>query len=305
MTEKLEVTLDLICSEISELLSKSSVTESLIFKPGNASRYQDIDNVKFKDILESTIISEESYKIACERGFNSNRPIYDLLYRSVYISKFLDINFSVFGTELSLLPLAYSSVLAYNLDSLISKSTQIIRSLDKNDSKWFSNSLKELKLSYLGTLSSMDFRSIDEDLWKVFIYSSNEDSLIRNIVRGYEYSIEVYNTIKQDPCKDFDNNIQNAFIQILSKVPDGLIYRKFGAKAALRVSEYASKIPECPSQNELYAFNKFLLSNKYNPGSTADIIATGLALYNLDKWYEKARLNIRFPLPRGCDRIYK
>jgi triphosphoribosyl-dephospho-CoA synthase len=302
---KLEVTLDLICSEISGLLSNSSILESLIFKPGNASRYQDIESVKFEDILESAIISEESYKIACERGFYSDRPIYDLLYRSVYISKTIDVNFSILGTELSLLPLAYSSTLAYNLDSLISKSSDVIRSLDKNDSKWFSEALKELELSYLGTLNTMDFRNIEEDLWKVFTYSSNEDSLIRNIVKGYEYSIEVYNIIKQDPCKNFDKNVQTAFIRILSKMPDGLIYRKFGAKASLRVSEYASKLPECPDQSDLRKLNEFLITNKYNPGSTADIIATGLALYNLDKWYEKARLNIRLPLPRGCNRIYK
>ncbi|WP_162582713.1 triphosphoribosyl-dephospho-CoA synthase [Acidianus brierleyi] len=301
----MEVTLDLICSEIAGLLSKSSIIESLVFKPGNASRYQDINSVKFRDILESAIISEESYKIACKRGFYSDRPIYDLLYRSIYISKIIDVNFSIFGTEISLLPLAYSSVLAYNLDSLISMSTQVVRSLDRDDSKWFSNSLNELKLSYLGTLSSMDFRNMEETLWNVFMYSSNEDSLIRNIVRNYEYSIEVYNIIRQNPCKDFENNIQTAFIRILSKVPDGLIYRKFGARVALRVSDYASKLPECPSQSDLYEFNKFLVSNKYNPGSTADIIATGLALYNLDKWYEKTRLNIRLPLPRGCDRIYK
>lgn len=305
MIGKLEVTLDLICSEISALLSKSSIIESLVFKPGNASRYQDIDSVKFRDLLESALISEESYKIACKRGFYSDRPIYDLLYRSIYISKTIDINFSIFGTEVSLLPLAYSSVLAYDLDSLISISTQVVRSLDKNDSKWFSNSLKELHLSYLGTLNSMDFRNMEEDLWKIFIFSSNEDSLIRNMVRSYEYSIEVYNIIKQNPCKNFENNIQSAFIRILSKVPDGLIYRKFGARTALRVSDYASKLPECPSQNDLHEFNKFLVLNKYNPGSTADIIASGLALYNLDKWYEKARLDIRLPLPRGCDRIYK
>ena len=148
----------------------------------------------------------------------------------------------------------------------------------------------------------MDYREDEyEPMYEVLLYSSNMDSVARNMVRNYEYSYNAYRIIMES--KSLEEGVQKAFIEILAEQPDGLIYRKYGGKIALLVSQMAREVKENPEK--LSDLNNFLVKNNYNPGSTADIIASGIALYLLDKWYEKTRNDYPLPLPRGCSRIYK
>jgi len=303
VTGELEDTLHQICREASVVLSSSTVIEASVFKPGNASMYQNIRGVRYVDLLLSALISVDSYAQACIRGYNSKRPIYDLLYSSVSTAKKMGIDFAIFGTALAHLPLAYSITLSDNVSTLIGKASEVLRSLDEKETEWFSKALFLQTPSYLGRLESMDFREMKERLWDVFLYSAREDSLMRNITNNYKYSIEVYEILKEDKCNSLEKDIQSAFIRVLRENPDGLIYRKYGGRAALEVSAYAGRLHECPTDAELHEFNQYLTSKGYNPGSTADIIALGISLYRLEQWYEKTRSSVRLPLPRGCSRL--
>lgn len=296
MIETLEDILDQLCNEISSLLTFSTVIEASTFKPGNASRFQDLKNVKYLDLIFSAILAQDSYKVACTRGFRGQKTIFDLLYITITTSKKLNVNYSILGTQMLLLPISYAVTKSTDITSLKMYLTQVIKTLDKQDGEWFIKSLKELRPSYLGTLNVMDYRSIEGyTLYQILEFSAKIDSVARNMISGYRYSFEAYEIIKS--CKDkVERCIQIAYLSILSEVPDGLVYRKFGGRVALTISKLASEILKHIDDSKIAEFNEYLVTNGFNPGSTADIIASGIALYLIDDWYERNRSNHKFPL---------
>lgn len=288
------------CEEISTILSKASIDEALIDKPGNASRLKDIKSVSFSDIIFSSLIIKEYYREAClkktEREYDS---LYKLLYEAIVESKRLNVNFSIFGTAMQLLPIAYSSL--FSLQETLKKASQVIRGLNKKDSYYFSLSLKELKLSYLGKIDKMDYTELDNySLYEILLKSAEIDSSVKNMIHNYKYSLEV---IKYIRFYGFENGVLYGFLKILCETPDGLIIRKNGGHIALKISSIACDILNNYSKERLKEFDSFLSSNNYNPGSTADIIATGIALYYLDEWYKKYSPSFTGTMQRGCGRI--
>jgi len=277
--------------------------ESYIFKPGNASRFQDLNNVKYIDIVKSIILSTNYYKELCIRNYLKIRRIYDTILNIIDQARKLGFEYQLFGTYLLLAPIAYVALTVSNIFDLKKTIGNTIKSLNNEEAKWFLDALKRLNLSYLGKLSFMDYRDINNiDFITLMKFSSNYDIVTLNIVNEYLITFEAYNIIKENLCDNFEKNVQRAFIKILSKYPDTLISKKYGVYISLKVSKIARSISECPSEQELNMFNKFLLQNNLNPGSTADLIASSLAIYYLDEWYKKNGINWRTFLQHECDR---
>jgi triphosphoribosyl-dephospho-CoA synthase len=277
--------------------------ESYIFKPGNASRFQDLNNVKYIDIVKSIILSTNYYKELCIRNYLKIRRIYDTILNIIDQARKLGFEYQLFGTYLLLAPIAYVALTVSNIFDLKKTIGNTIKSLNNEEAKWFLDALKRLNLSYLGKLSFMDYRDINNiDFITLMKFSSNYDIVALNIVNEYLITFEAYNIIKENLCDNFEKNVQRAFIKILSKYPDTLISKKYGVYISLKVSKIARSISECPSEQELNMFNKFLLQNNLNPGSTADLIASSLAIYYLDEWYKKNGINWRTFLQHECDR---
>ncbi len=277
--------------------------ESYIFKPGNASRFQDLNNIKYIDIVKSIILSTNYYKELCIRNYLKIRRIYDTILNIIDQARKLGFEYQLFGTYLLLAPIAYVALTVSNIFDLKKTIGNTIKSLNNEEAKWFLDALKRLNLSYLGKLSFMDYRDINNiDFITLMKFSSNYDIVALNIVNEYLITFEAYNIIKENLCDNFEKNVQRAFIKILSKYPDTLISKKYGVYISLKVSKIARSISECPSEQELNMFNKFLLQNNLNPGSTADLIASSLAIYYLDEWYKKNGINWRTFLQHECDR---
>ncbi|MDT7876516.1 MAG: triphosphoribosyl-dephospho-CoA synthase [Sulfolobaceae archaeon] len=290
--------LDEFCNSISYILSYSTVLESMYNKPGNASRYRDIKSVRFEDLISSALIMKDYYKDLCIKGYNKRRPIFDSLYYAVLKSKEMGINFSILGTALQLIPLSFSS-LARSLEDVIKKASITIRTLDERDSLYFSKTLSLLNLSYLGFNEQMDYREmIGKPLYEVLVYSSRIDSSVKNMLEDYKYSLKVSDYIEKLGVKE---GVIKGFLEVLCELPDGLVYRKHGGRVALEVSNYACEVIKNPSLLE--EFDKYLIQNNLNPGSTADIVAVGIVLNKLRDWYDKNSLNYSRALQRGCDRI--
>lgn len=284
-------------------MSQASIMESYIFKPGNASRFQDLNNVKYIDIVKSIILSTNYYKELCIRNYLKIRRIYDTILNIIDQARKLGFEYQLFGTYLLLAPIAYVALTVSNIFDLKKTIGNTIKSLNNEEAKWFLDALKRLNLSYLGKLSFMDYRDINNiDFITLMKFSSNYDIVTLNIVNEYLITFEAYNIIKENLCDNFEKNVQRAFIKILSKYPDTLISKKYGVYISLKVSKIARSISECPSEQELNMFNKFLLQNNLNPGSTADLIASSLAIYYLDEWYKKNGINWRTFLQHECDR---
>ncbi|AEB96034.1 MAG: triphosphoribosyl-dephospho-CoA synthase [Metallosphaera sp.] len=280
------------CNEVGLRLSLASVLESSIPKPGNASPLQDIETVSYKSLVISALKLLPKYREACIRGYYHKLPIMDLLYQAV------DSSFSLLGTSLLLLPLAYSSSLSLDINSLLSRASQLITVMNERDWYWFSKSLSLISPSYLGRAEKMDYRKENLNMWEVLQWSATFDSISREMIKGYPLTMKVFDMISRNVCGSFYKSVQGAFVHLLSIEPDSLISRKWGHRTALEVSKIASEISICPSDNELDAFNKFLLSKKLNPGSTADIIAAGIGVYEI---YELFVNGIKPPMQRRCN----
>jgi triphosphoribosyl-dephospho-CoA synthase len=288
-----------LCEEVAYILANSSMTELEVFKPGNVSRFQDLKNTNFSNLSRSILLLQLAYRECCVKGILNYNTIFDSLYKIILISKKLKIKFDLLGTGLLMLPISYTVLKSNNLTDLRKKLGEVVKKLGKRDAFWFINSLKIINPSYLGKLhSNMDYEKILtnlRDLYSILLYSSKEDSVSRNMINNYEYTYIAYKIIKENKC-GFYKDIQKAFIKLLSEIPDGLIYRKHGGVMALKVSKLASTlVTECPKDEDLRKLNEFLVSNNLNPGSTADIIASAIAFYYLEEWYENS-FNIRHAL---------
>jgi triphosphoribosyl-dephospho-CoA synthase len=291
-------TLEEFCNSISFILSSSTIEEAFYDKPGNASRWRDIKSVSFKDLVLSALVSKEYYKELCKRGLRKEKPLFDSLYKAVLKSMELGINFAILGTFIHMIPIAYSSI-SRSLDDTLKKASVTIRSLDENDSIYFSKSLQILGLSYLGEIDSgFDYRTIGKlPLYEVLLHSSS-DSAVKNMLEDYKFSRLVVDKIEK---LGMEKGVLEGFLSVLCKVPDGLIWRKHGGRTAITVSKMSCEALENPKLiNEL---DKFLLENGYNPGSTADIVAVGIALFKLGEWYDKNGVNYFNSMQRGCDRV--
>ncbi|AHC50947.1 triphosphoribosyl-dephospho-CoA synthase [Sulfolobus acidocaldarius SUSAZ] len=270
------------CEKVAFILSNATVLEALHYKPGNASRTRDIKGVKFSDLVKSALLSTNYYKTACIRGSSQEKPLYDLLYMMAKISKTLHVNFSILGTAMQLLPLAYSSSSTDSIGQLIFRATQLIRSLDSIESRYFKMTLEILQLSYLGKLDrGYDYREQDDNLSLFEILKiSAFDSAVRNMLDGYKYSLWVAKLIEQE---GYDRGILLGFLKVLCELPDGLIFRRNGGRIAMEVSKLAC---QCLSNEKLVSIlDEYLVSRGYNPGSTADIVAVGIAIHGLGVLY--------------------
>ncbi|BCU70418.1 triphosphoribosyl-dephospho-CoA synthase [Stygiolobus caldivivus] len=293
-----QVILEEFCNSISFILSYSTVEESLHNKPGNASRWRDIPAVTFRDLVLSALTAKDYYKELCKRGLRRERPLFDSLYKAVVKSQELGINFAILGTFIQMVPLAYSSI-SRSLDDALRKASETIRGLDQVDSMYFSKSLQTLTPSYLGEINNdFDYKAMGKfSLYEVLLHSAT-DSSIKNMMEDYKYSRLVLNKIKQ---LGIERGVVEGFLSVLCQIPDGLIWRKHGGRAAITVSKMSCEaLGEPKLVNEL---DRFLLKNGYNPGSTADIVAVGIALYKLGEWYDKNGLNYFNAMQRGCDRV--
>jgi len=308
VTGTLEETLEELCEEISVILASSSLEEAIVNKPGNASRKKDIKSVSYMSIQESATYLLPVYRRACMMGyFGKHRPLFSLLEPNK-LKKLLGTEFSLFGTAISLLPVSFASIQSSSICELRRKLTQIILNLDEKEGESFVTSLKSINPSYKGKLmGEMDIDEIKgKSLYEILLYSSDFDEIAKNMTHGYYLTYLGYQALREWKCVSFDLNVRRAFFKVLSHQPDTLIMKKYGSAVSLKISEMALKVSECPTCEEINSIDEYMLKHGFNPGSTADIIASSIAFYHLERWFEdKASHGIWLPLPKGCSRAGK
>ncbi|HIP17448.1 MAG TPA: hypothetical protein EYG76_04005 [Methanothermococcus okinawensis] len=125
-------------------------------------------------------------------------------------------------------------------------------------------------------------------LYNVFKLSSEWDNISKEWAQGFNISFEGYNLLNNYYEEDTNINlaVTKTFISLLSKYPDTLIARKTDFDKALMVSDVAKNIKDNGfKKKDMEEFDNFLSreGNKLNPGTTADLVASSLMIYLLDK----------------------
>ncbi|MBP2172825.1 triphosphoribosyl-dephospho-CoA synthase [Methanococcus voltae] len=129
------------------------------------------------------------------------------------------------------------------------------------------------------------------NLYDVYNISKEWDTISKEWVSNFKISYEGYELLKNNYEKN--NEIHEAvtltFLEILSKYPDTLIARKKGIEVSKLVSEKAKETLEnfkkTGNRTVILDFDTYLSqeSNKLNPGTTADLMASALFIYLIDR----------------------
>jgi triphosphoribosyl-dephospho-CoA synthase len=249
---------------------RASVMEASAEKPGNVTPTHSFEGLYYSDFLRAAQDLEQYIERAAREG--EGAQIGKLIYEAT--SKTKNVNF---GIVLMFMPLAASH----------GRGTQkIIKSLGPIDTKWIVQAMQKGRLGGMGlkdehlnrydVFSKDILKTIDEEVvtpLQLMRMSAPYDTLAAEWVNDYALSRQISKRIEEDP-----HSIVNTFLWVLSKYPDTLIARKAGMETAKDVSKKAGDVLNGlmgPSDLDMYLR---LEGNKLNPGTTADLIATGLFL---------------------------
>ena len=299
---------------VSSCLQLAILLEISADKPGNVNRIADFYSTQYEHFLASAVAVEPSFAHAAERGV----MVYDkkINFNEVSIGEIIKdavINVktwqhggnTLLGTVLLLSPIAAAGGMmlaekrGFSIYKLRENTKLIIESTTPSDAVAVYEAINKANPSGLvdkaPTLDVNDPKSkktiLDKNitLYNVFKISAPYDSISREWVENYPVTFEIGLPYFTQQLKETDNlntAIVHTFLKVLSKVPDTLIARKVGSNKAKEVSEKAGEVLRLGGlttslgREKLSVFDKELRgsTNQHNPGTTADIMATVLAI---------------------------
>lgn len=295
------------CLQLAMLLEVSAYP-----KPGNVHRTAGYDDTKFEHFLASTVAIGEQLRNSAKKGILLSKG--RIKFEKIGIGKIIKDavqsmldwqnggNTSL-GIILLFVPMAIAAgtVLEkskFSLQSLRQSIKKIVRSTTCDDAIKAYEAINMAKPGGLGKVQKYDlkmksiFNEIRKEklsLFDIFKISSSYDSIAREWVKNYSITFDIGYPYFDD-CVNQNLSVNEAtvqtFLKILSTVPDSLILRKFGLSKAEEISFRAKKILERGGiitergKKELILFDRRLRNNKnkINPGTTADLTASTLAI---------------------------
>jgi len=266
------------------------------------SRYHDFADTKYEHFLASGIAIGDAVSKAFDFGkrIGKNRKekkpmLGKLILQAVRDSKALHRGRNTnLGIAMLLIPLSAAlgmSRESINIKRLRSNVDFLIKNSTPQDTVYLYRAVKASGAE-VGRSKKFDVhapnvekRVIEKNmnLYKVFRIAT-WDAIARELATGMQLTFNLtYPALLREYKKTSDINkaVQKAFFVLLSKVPDTLIERKKGKKAAEEVSKKAEKILKSGlKEGEVKLFDAMLRKegNALNPGTTADLICAALML---------------------------
>jgi len=264
------------------------------FKPGNVHKNRDYDDIKYHHFVSSGIAFGDVIHQACLEKNN----IGNFIKKGVIESKKWSPTNANLGIIMLHMPIA---IAASNLDkfseSALKKETEkIIKNTTVQDAIDVYRAI-EIALAFVNApengpdLKSKDAKDelIEKNLtlYDVFKISSTWDSISNEWTENFKISYKGHNLINEyyEEYNNINIAVTKTFINLLSNYPDTLIARKKGIDVSKMVSEKAKEVLNNFNEKSVLEFDKFLSKdgNKLNPGTTADLIASSLLIFLLDR----------------------
>lgn len=284
-------------------------------KPGNVHRLHDYKDTRFEDFLITSHVMQPIFvEIFNDSLEGKHIEIGKAIYLSVKFAKRMHKNGNTnLGLSTLLIPLAASAprcLPELNINKLATEAVNIVKNSDVNDAIMFYKAIREASPSYikkgkpentnLPDVYAINFedelKKNNYTLWDVFTESATWDLVSRELVNGYPESLLVKTLIERNFNKlGWNDSVVLAYIYLLSLRPDSLVIRKSNKKVAQSIMNdakliYKKKINSKEGKKLLNMLDKKLGSLQLNPGATADIIASGIAFYNIQKIAENLEL---------------
>lgn len=169
----------------------------------------------------------------------------------------------------------------------------VIEELKKETLKDFYTALRKASVrhlgEYFGEIPSVNVEdtSVLENfsLWEALRASMYSDLVSHEIVSGFKRVLEVHNNLlKERPTpKKLLDSITLIHTKTLSSNLDTLVLKSRNFNSALLL-KYLSTLRTSISREVWERIDNYVRENELNPGSTSDVVAAGLALYQVSTY---------------------
>ncbi len=300
---------------ISQCLESAILFEVSANKPGNVNFVVGFEGTRVEHFLASAVAAAPSFEEAARRGIAVKEGKLGL--NKVGMGKLIkecvsDINAwqsggnTLLGTIILFIPLAVAAGMTplkdnkFDLAKLRKNIKLAVEATTAEDAVNLYEAIDIAKPSGLNGAPDLDVRAADSkkrlieenvSLFDVFKIASGYDDVCYEWVNNYPitFGMAYPYLMEQIKTKSLNKAIIHTFLKVLANRPDTFISRKIGDAPALEVSAYARQAlllggADTPEGKEsILLFDKRLRDsgNDYNPGTTADIIATALSLCTL------------------------
>ncbi|MGD8506249.1 MAG: triphosphoribosyl-dephospho-CoA synthase [Candidatus Bathyarchaeota archaeon] len=302
-----------IAEYVSECLQLAILLEVSAYpKPGNVHRTADFQDTRYEHFLASAVALMPSFRNAAQRGvllaqgkinfdeLEVGKAIRDSVEQ---VKTWQSGGNTLLGTIILLAPIATAAGVTLTEKPLsISRLRKTIDLVTKSTTPMDAVNVYEAisiaKPGGLGEapkLDATDPSSKEEilrekvTLYDVFKISSSWDSISSEWVNNYLITFDIgYPHFAEVLKETNDVNVAavHTFLKILSETPDTLIARKLGSAKANEVSVQARQVLDTGAlttqkgRSKLFQFDSKLQDPKHrlNPGTTADLTATVLAV---------------------------
>jgi triphosphoribosyl-dephospho-CoA synthase len=270
--------------QIAQLIQMACVLEACAPKPGNVNRRHDFSDTSLEDFLLSAIAVGPAFENA------SQTTVGQIILDAVIETRQRVQSNTNLGMILLLAPLAKACSGVTNADSIRPNLSRILNSLTVEDARRAYVAIRHAQPGGMGKVLQSDIAEMPSiTLLQAMALAQNRDSIAREYVTGFAITFDIglpaMNAALSRSGNLSDATVQ-AFLTILSKVPDTLIARKKGNEAAQKASHLAAMVLAKggiftrEGQDALAEMDRELRDNEHllNPGTTADLTTAALFL---------------------------
>jgi len=303
---------------VSQCLELAILLEVSTDKPGNVNLVVGFEGTNHAHFLASAVAASRHFELAAEKGVAVSRG--EIGFSDVGVGQIIkncvaDISSwqrggnTLLGTVILFSPLAVAAGITpigknrfFNIANLRRNLKTVVESTTPEDAVNIYEAVKIANPSGLGKAPELDVNdpnSVEKirrekiSLFQVFNIAANYDNVCSEWVYNYPITFEfAYPRLKKQITEtgNLDTAIIHTFLKVLAEYPDSFIARKAGLDKAREVSLMASEVLKyggintAAGREKLREFDLALRKsgNLLNPGTTADIIATALALCLLE-----------------------
>ena len=265
----------------------SFIGEIEAFKPGNVSSYADGHNMTAEDFL---ISAEVATPLLCEKNRSLGVRILNCVKAT---KKSVSCNTNL-GMLLLFTPIIMAAELGFESIEKLKKNLEItLTSLTKNDANQVFEAIFIAKPGGLGKTEEQDVTNKpDCSLLYAMELASDRDSVALQYSNNFS---EVFK-LGFPAIKHFDkrwNSVKwatvSCYLTFMASIKDSHIERKYGSeiaeqikiKSGIIVEKFNNSIDPETSVEILRGFDRELKARNYNPGTSADLTAASLLVYNL------------------------
>ena len=271
----------------------AAMLEASAPKPGNVSPLYSKGKTKFEHFIASaSAIAPVMGKIAAGE-FSLGQGIFHAVNRSMSIQRGGNVHL---GIILLFAPISSAAGVSdsLGLGSLRMEIKRILDSTDYQDTVYVYNAIKHSEASGVPK-EVMQEKTLKEIIeghipLKEWMSRGKKNNLIaREYSEDFRISFETaLPAIKSAYQKENDilRAILIAYLNILSRYEDSLIYGKFGKESAEDVKKKAKEVLKTMDDEVIQDFHRYLIEKGMNPGTSADIVASALYLGILSREIE-------------------